>query len=140
MASMLMIESAESGFKQSDEDKNGVHDFWVADLSGLLKYALPNEKALADADGSKPSPKPNEGYLYVALLQDEDGKPYDLPETKGRNKDRFAFCGYPATYGKTGRRTFIISQENVLFQKDTEGKPVKVWPKHPESDGWKKMD
>lgn len=140
MASMLVIQSAEFAFKQADEDKNGIQDFWVADLAGLLKVALPREKELAEADASQPSPRPNEGYLFAAITHDEDGTRYNRPESKGRNKDRFAFCGYPATYGKTGRRTFIIGQENVLFQKDTEGKPVQAWPKNPESEGWKKMD
>jgi len=138
--SMKMLHNGEYGFKHGDEDKNGILDFWIADVAGLIKHAMPNQKELAEADASRPSPKPDQGYLFCVMTLDEDGNPYERAEARGRNKNRFAFCGYPAIHGKTGRLTLIINQENLLFQKDTAGKPIKAWPRNPESEGWKILD
>ena len=140
MSSLLILQTAEFGFKQEDADKNGLQDFWTKDVAGLQKHGGSIPEDLAKADGDQPSAKPDNGYLFCALHRDEKGGLYASAEGQGRNKDKFAFCGYPATYDRTGRLTFIINQENVVYAKDTKGKPVREWPSDADLQSWKKLD
>lgn len=57
----------------------------------------------------------------------------------GRNYSRFPCFAYPAEYPKNGTRTFIINEANVVFWKDTKGKPPQVFPDNPAKEGWKKL-
>jgi len=60
---------------------------------------------------------------------------------KVHNHSRFGFCAFPAEYGATGNRTFILSEGNTVFVKDTQGEPVLEWPTDDElRAGWSKLD
>ena len=48
--------------------------------------------------------------------------------TRSRPHDRFGYCAYPAEYGVSGVRTFILNENNTIFWKDTQGEPVLEWP------------
>ena len=91
------------------------------------------------------------GYFLRAMLTDEDGKPYNqngvgANNIKATNNSRFAFVAYPAEYGVTGIKTFIVNQENGLYKekgvysKDTGSdgnKSIIQWPgKNPIALGW----
>jgi hypothetical protein len=91
-ACLKTVASAEADFKANDRDKNGVNDFWTADVKGLYTMTaarhLPLELitrslAAADADGTfYPAggenlplsqfavPAPSTGYWFLALATD----------------------------------------------------------------------
>jgi hypothetical protein len=48
----------------------------------------------------------------------------------------FAFCAYPIGYGRVGRQTYLLTDANKLWVKDTDGKAVDRLPDDPEADGW----
>lgn len=161
-ASLKTLASAEADFRANDRDNNRLQDFWTADVSGLYrvetadgairlieasvaaadaKPCVPLDKAGALPDGTKLAllgkGAPKAGYRYVALQKDAEAR-YD--EGKGRANARFGFCAYPAEYGKSGRRSFLLNENNTIFAKDTGGKPVEAFPQDPAREGWKKLD
>lgn len=74
------------------------------------------------------------GYLIRAMERDEEGIPYNQVEFKGvkaLNEFKFAFVAYPAEYGKTGRRTFIINELGTVYEIDPgndKNKIILQWP------------
>jgi len=157
---------AQADFRANDRDGNKVNDFWTGDVAGLhylydsasLLLSTPGapirvvSQSIADADpapaGTRSIPAvPFHGYYFRAMDFDEDGNALrrDTGGTgpngsKNRNTARFAFCAYPAEYGRTGRLTFIISEGNEVFWADTGGKPVLRWPAGPRKAGWSSPD
>jgi hypothetical protein len=82
-------------------------------------------------------PAPKAGYYFRAMTSDNSsGTPEPYPENTGgtpdmgkvHNNSRFGFCAYPAEYGVTGTRTYIISENNTIFWSDTQGEPALEWP------------
>ena len=88
----------------------------------------------------KPSPKAGYWFAAVEKYEDEKGASPKYNDGNGRNLSRFGFCAWPAEFGITGRLTFVISQENTVWKKDTGGKPVEVVPAEPARSGWTKLD
>lgn len=146
---LKQLTSHEAAFRQVDADGNGVKDYWTADVAGFyaisdvagnqLKFVdVVTAKAdIAPAAGiytwTPPAvPIPKAGYYYKAIALDESGRAYcQDPDGDGRkttNVSKYAFCAYPAQYGKGGVRTFIINEEGVVYTKDTGGRPVETWP------------
>ncbi len=84
------------------------------------------------------------GYFFRAVEKDETGEPYgedtDRRGEKFRNRSRFAFCAYPAEYGKSGKLTFLLTEDNTIWRKDTGGKPVTQLPADMAKEGWSKLD
>lgn len=76
---------------------------------------------------------PRAGYYFYEILGVAGKGPYDFSTDCG-------LCGYPAEYGKTGRNTFIIDITGLVYQKDTKGAPVCIYPAEPEADGWVLVD
>jgi hypothetical protein len=167
-ASLKTLATAEADFRANDRDNNRVQDFWTGDVAGLytVKPAESDEMiklvelALASADAAplgdgaelaKVAQRgPKAGYWYQALASySEEGKsePYaqDTKGEKGRGKayhnTRFAFCAFPSEYGITGTRTFLISEMNQVYWKDTGGEPVLEFPSDDDLlRDWKKLD
>ena len=50
----------------------------------------------------------------------------------------FAFCAYPASYGNTGVRTFIVNEAGVVYQNDLGSSgAIAQWPStDPTTVGW----
>ena len=79
---------------------------------------------------------PKLGYFFRAMLTDDQGQPYNQNEVgntefKATNNSRFAFVAYPAEYGQTARKTFIVNQEGTVYSKDMGGETTKIvlqWP------------
>jgi hypothetical protein len=85
-------------------------------------------------------PQPHTGYFYAALSSYEaDGKSVPYHEGEGRNSDRFGYVAYPAEYGVTGRRTFIVNEDNTVWQKDLRGDEIDTFPQDPAKEGWTRM-
>ena len=140
---------AEFVFRAGDKDKNRINDYWTADVAGLYRNDALTERSVAEADAAPVNsivskPKPHSGYFFRALEKDQDGHPYgkdtDRSGNKWHNTSRFGFCAYPSEYGKTGKRTFIGSEANTMYAKDTGGKRVLQWPANPIKEGWKRLD
>jgi hypothetical protein len=126
------LTAAEADFRSNDRDGNGINDFWTGDVAGLHSLGAPvgpgrSESIrlippeIARADAAHPGAVPHHGYFFVAMQTDENGIPYrqvtdPRPGVKPeRNLSKFAFCAYPAEYGRTGRFTFIIDEGNTRF-------------------------
>ncbi len=126
----------------------------LIELSAALADAAPLEagaaagKIPALSDFGLPAPK--SGYWFRAmetnaeenppepLRQDTGGKPL---MGKVHHTSRFGICAYPAEYGVSGLRTFIINENNTIFWKDTQGEPVLEWPADAELlKEWTKLD
>ena len=94
--SLKTVATAETDFRTNDRDSNGIHDYWVGDVSGLYRYTVNNkeikliEKSLADADAS-----PLKSPSLSTLKRDQPGSDFDVlvgfkltPEQVERNRAR----------------------------------------------------
>lgn len=160
--------TANADFRSNDRDNNQVNDFWVGDVSGLWRIDVEGgiklieiNAASADArpllpldkEGALPNlPKtrykaagkaaPKAGYWFAAIekYQDEAGAFVKYDDGTGRHTHKFGFCAYPADYGVKGKMTFVVTEDNMIYRKDTGGKPVVQWPSDPAKDGWQRYD
>lgn len=165
-ASLKTLASASADFRANDRDNNRINDFWVGDVSGFYRINSGGgeiqliEPAVAGADArpcvpldkagvfgasklaALPFPAaPKTGYRYAAVPKyQEDGKELPYHSGDGRNPSKLGFCAYPAEYGVSGQRTFLITEENRVWAKDTGGKAVDVAPEDPRKAGWKNLD
>jgi hypothetical protein len=94
-----------------------------------------------NASGSKP--QPYNGYLYRIVTsqgKDAPGGKYDY-RVKGKLFGGFGIVAYPASYGNSGVKTFLVNHEGVVYEKDlgaatattaaamTQYNPDKTWQK-----------
>lgn len=148
---------AQKAFREKDLDGNGVKDYWTGDVSGFirLKGVSLIDKSLAAADPAPlrdgrlsplpaEKPVPHHGYQFAALQRYRTAtgwKPYstdtDRSRWEVRHPDRFAFVAYPAEYGKTGRRSFIVDEKGKLWSHDLGGAVLEEFPQDPAKLGWK---
>jgi hypothetical protein len=143
-ASLKTICTAEADFRSNDRDDNRTNDFWVGDVRSLYYHRTGGaeikliEPTVADADAGALSgamPKPKAGYIAGGAV-----KRYGADESKSRNFGKFGFVAYPADYPMTGRLTFLVTEENTIWKKDTMGEPVTVMPERMTDEGWGKLD
>lgn len=134
-ATLRVLSALQRDFWTQDLDRDGGGNFWDGDVAGLvaLRHALgPGRfpgtegwgqfdaqmarhlQALPGADPSKPGARPYCGYWFVPVKRDD--------------RHQFGFCAYPAEYGRSGRRTYIISSERSPTARDMNGAPVLQWP------------
>jgi hypothetical protein len=148
IASLKMLVSSEAVWLQQDADGNGIKDYWTYDVSCLHRmYRADNatkisfiaiDHARADANtaetgdfGSFPliedwtdiALAPRNGYYFQAMELDENDEPYNQEEVgetkiKATNRTKFGFVAYPAEYGRTGRRTFIVNEQGTIYSID----------------------
>lgn len=157
LGSMLICQRA------NDLDGNSKFDEWTGDISGLHRLVpkgakgpiqvISKEVAMADAAPLPAGPEkggatlsealcvkpvPFHGYLFRVLKRYEyKGVMEDLDEGNNRHDHMFALCAFPADYGKSGRKTFLLSALSGYYWKDLKGKPVEDCPEIPERDGWR---
>ena len=161
ITSLRLFTSAEAVWRQQDPDGNGIKDYWTYDVSclhrmfradGQTKTAfIAIDHARADVNtaetgdfGESPAIEdwvqitliPKNGYYFQAMELDENDEPYNqekVGETgiKATNRTKFGFVAYPAEYGKTGRRTFIVNEQGTVYSVDVnpdiQGVALK-WP------------
>jgi hypothetical protein len=153
------IVDAETVFHDQDIDGNGIHDWWVGDVSclhrlrregkpiGLVGNDLvqADESPLDDAKGLRIASIERENVTYpyhVAVIPlTSDGTSYargDSEESAFRSGQGFAFCAFPSKYRTYGVDTLIVDQTGVVWRKDIGGARVRQWPRDPEKEGWKK--
>ena len=161
---LKLIVVGEGLWRERDPDRNGCADYWTRDVAGFQYVQDSNGQPIhyggvpqANSDRlglphyTKESPSPNFGYWLRAMKTDENGEPYidkSLPRPRAKpvadrastNRSKNAFCAYPVEYGATGVKTYIVSEEGVVFGKDL-GPEVKegcdTWPgADPTVEGW----
>ena len=153
------VQMAQTVFRNSDMDRNGVADYWTHDLAGL--YAMKDRNgnpiflidpatAAADMEGAgnyellRSKIMPKNGYWFRVLTTDPDGDAYQKdPDEDGNpttNRTRWAALAYPAAYGVTGTNTLLLGEDGITWKKDTQGRPVDRFPKDPARAGWSKAD
>jgi len=119
---------------------SNIHSFYTA----IHPYHIPQRElklidialAKADVEGSA---IPKMGYLFGVLRTDESGKtPYSV-----KSRYIFGFYAFPAAYGDTGIRTFVIYQNNNHYSKGTvyskdigEERPKRYPGLDPTTSGW----
>jgi hypothetical protein len=107
----------------SDEGKqNGL--YWPVGVDSLRSPAGPllaeaaEEGYKADSAGKS---TPYHGYLYRTLTEQgphaRDGAKRYIGGD-GRQSGGFALLAYPAEYGRSGVKSFIVNQEGVVYEKD----------------------
>jgi hypothetical protein len=69
------------------------------------------------------TPVPKYGYLYRVIPLDENGIAYNQVGVGGNaipaaNQFKFAVCSFPAEYGISGVRTFIVNEGGTVYAKD----------------------
>jgi len=138
LATLAEISRAEADFRANDRDRNGVNDFWTADISGLFRYGL-IRRALLTADANPlptgSPPLPYNGYYFSALDMDDSETP---PETYRQVTDpksgavhhpaKFGFVAFPAEQDVTGRYVYVINENHTIFRRSAAGGIPKNWP------------
>jgi prepilin-type N-terminal cleavage/methylation domain-containing protein len=137
-SSLKQVSNAETLFRSSDSDGNGINDYWCADVKGLYYIALTGttnnirlielSMALADGNPDPGSPidytlpadalgSPKAGYWFQAVSGYEN--PIGTANAFGRrNTDKFGFIVYPNSYGSSGKLVFIISESHSIYKRD----------------------
>ncbi len=129
-------------WREADPDQNGVNDYEVASVWELYGHKDANgaevqyiDPMFANADFGKLGAEavPADGYYYAVVELDESGTAY-----KEQAGSKFAICAWPAAYGSTGRLTYVLNQNGVIYSKDMGGMGrVEQWPSaDPTTEGW----
>lgn len=157
LAALHQLVTTESVWRQTDADRNGFSDYWTLDVAAFHFRLDANRStvqlidiniARADRRGlgayEKADPSPFHGYWTRSMKSDAKGASYCMDEDGDGKRETspvgFAFCAWPAEYGKSGRRTLIVNEEGVVYAKDlgsgaTEG--CDAWPaEDPTTAGW----
>lgn len=128
----------------SDEGKrNGL--FWPV-KEGELRSPAGQALAAAEAEGYGTSTagrsSPYRGYLYRTLtVQGEHarGGAKSYVDGSGRQTGGFALIAYPAEYGRSGVKSFIVNQDSIVYEKDLGPQTAEIARTMQEFDpqGWR---
>jgi hypothetical protein len=133
IANMRSLATAQSTFKRTDWYGHGKPGYarTAAHLYSIAPGLDPHliDRAFMNAFVNGPAgaaARPKAGYLFIDLTP---GATSALPRAGDPPVCQFAYCGYPAKYGVTETRTFIIdSDTKTVYAKDTGGTPVSAVP------------
>jgi hypothetical protein len=136
---MLAIVDAQREYAAKDADGNGYADYATRFMSkpgkkdGLYWETKAGEplsplgpvvaQAVREgyvAIGKARKPAPYNGYYYRILTgqgKDAPGGAYDYM-VKGKLFGGFAVVAYPASYGNSGVKSFLVNHEGVVYEKD----------------------
>jgi hypothetical protein len=132
----LAIVDAQREFATMDREGDGLLKYaqkFHSDkgkMDGLYWESAPGEKpsplgplvAVAQSKGyrKEEKPAPYNGYFFRMLTaqgKDARGGAYGYL-VKGKMVGGFALIAYPASYGASGVKTFIVNHEGVVYEKD----------------------
>lgn len=153
LRALMSIATAQADFRHNDRDRDRIAAYWTGDVAGL--YALDDirlidpEVSAADAAplpahdrNAGKGPVARSGYLFRTMTDDAAGAPYQQDLNKDgaatENRTSYGVCTWPVEYPKSGRYTFIVNQDNVIWKRDTGGQVVLQFPKDPKAEGWTK--
>jgi prepilin-type N-terminal cleavage/methylation domain-containing protein len=144
ISTLRNLVTTEEQWKQGDPDRNGLADYWTADVSGLYRVENPEgdpikeisfdvaradycplgngTEGLADLDSADRAVS-KAGYFYAAFVQmlGSDLNETHLPDGDDPylNTNKFAFQAFPEVYDTTGRNAFIVCQEGrTIWRRD----------------------
>lgn len=133
---------AQEEFRQTDADRNGITDYWRADVAGLYSLA-PGGKPLryinpstAQADRRPATPLPegqtsNNGYWVEALRFRDEAQP---------SKSRFAYCSW-WEWQPSVQWMFIVDHQGIVYGRRAHASErPQVYPDDPEAEGWVPLD
>ena len=92
--------------------------YWEGDTQSLVPKSFAQAAAAMFAEGKKPVPY--HGYYFHILKaqgSDADGGAHDYV-VKGEMIGGFALIAYPAEYGVSGIRSFIVNHKAIVYEKD----------------------
>jgi len=133
VAGLRVIATGQNTWHRNDYDSNGILDFtptyrllhYQLDPAGRMVKMI--DKALADASG--PGGIPKNGYRYGDMVSHWQTGAYNY-------RYEYGHCAWPATYGVTGRHTFITSVEGTIYKRDL-GQASTLIPVYPNTNaGW----
>jgi hypothetical protein len=151
-----LLAGAEEQFFRSSHNDDPTNHYslrFVSSHSGQDGlYSGPNSvipdflaNAGVSSDPSDPMATPYAGYYFLILTQqgkDAVGGPKDYVKD-GKLIGGFAFVAYPAEYGTSGVMTFIVNQDNRVYQKDlgpNTAKIVKAMTRYNPDAGWRDIE
>jgi Protein of unknown function (DUF2950) len=133
---LLAVVDAQRSYASADPDRNGIANYAAKFIStpgkkdglywetkaGEAQSPLGPLVGAASAQGYKAStkPQPYHGYLFRIIAAQGKGAPggaYDY-RVKGRLFGGFAVVAYPASYGLSGVKTFIVNHDGIVYEKD----------------------
>lgn len=122
---------AQRKYASEDRDKDGVPKYASHIMSaqdrrdglyeaGTGEPLVPHDFALAVWDERNKNPKPYHGYYFRLLAGQGPHAPGGAHTYLAKNKliGGFGLLAWPAEYGVTGIRTFIVNQEGLVYEKD----------------------
>ena len=126
---LLSIAAAQERFRSGDLDGDGAADYatHLYELAAAGRAGRELPAGLAAALGS-PRPVQWRGYLFSRMRGSWEGR-FDPAE-------RFGAQAVPAEYGRTGVRSFYITDAGTVYSRDTGGVPVMIEPRDPGAEGW----
>jgi len=92
--------------------------YWAGESDNLVPKAFADASAAMSAEGKKP--EPYHGYYFHILKAqgpDAEGGALDYV-VKGKMIGGFALVAFPAEYGVSGIKTFIVNHRGVVYEKD----------------------
>jgi hypothetical protein len=114
--------------------------------AGTLEYAetvanSPVPKEFAEAAGQNPT-RPYHGYFFRVLKEQGPNAPGGQhPYMIGKAMiGGFALVAWPATYGVTGVHTFIVNQEDVVYEKDRGARSATPVASYDPDTSWTPVD
>jgi type II secretory pathway pseudopilin PulG len=116
---------AQQEYRKTDGDGDTLHTYATP-----FTQLYPQVDGFADAVAGVP---PRHGYKFQ-----------DIPTVSNCLFDwqcDFALCAMPAIYGRTGRHTFIVATNGIIWAKDLgpDGSWVTDYPPDPAAAGWRKV-
>jgi hypothetical protein len=107
-------------YAQKIRSSPGKHDglYWEGQEQGIVPKDFAEASAAMFAEGGKPVPY--HGYYFHILKSqgpDAQGGAQDYL-IKGKMMGGFALVAYPAEYGVSGVKTFMINHHGVVYEKD----------------------
>ncbi|HEY2013382.1 MAG TPA: DUF2950 domain-containing protein [Bryobacteraceae bacterium] len=92
--------------------------YWQGEQENLVPKAFADASAAMFAEGK--TPKPYQGYYFHVLKAQGPEAPGGALDyvVKGKMMGGFALVAFPAEYGVSGIKTFIVSHQGVVYQKD----------------------
>jgi hypothetical protein len=92
--------------------------YWEGEGGNLVPKGFADAAAALGAEGKKPSPY-HGYYFHVLKAQGPDAKGGALDYVvKGNMIGGFALIAYPAEYGVSGIKAFLVSHHGVVYEKD----------------------
>ena len=128
---------------RSDEGKqNGL--YWPVQADGLRSPAGPLLASAADQGYGEGAGKltPYYGYFYRVLNGQSaaaQGGAKKYIDREGRQSGGFALLAYPAEYGRSGVKSFMVNQDGIVYEKDLGERTAEIAKQMQEFDpkGWR---